>query len=153
MAMIGDHDPINYNVFVTNISGSSTTDGEFNWQQAGTTSGTPIPGIQISTGSTTVTPGTIGTIGSSQYYWDGSSWVPQQQPSPFLPPIQEPIFNDQAPPQIQVRLDARDMIDALRQYRHFLNDLEDMDDTLAQIVDDTIFGLNEAIEALERLGY
>lgn len=56
-------------------------------------------------------------------------------------------------PTLPVELDASAMLDALKSYRDFLEELEgDLDERLSRIVDDTLFGLGEAIKALELLG-
>lgn len=52
---------------------------------------------------------------------------------------------------LPVELDARGMLAAFKQYREFLEELDGLDQKHADVVSDTLFGLDEAIEALERL--
>lgn len=54
-------------------------------------------------------------------------------------------------PKIKVELDAREMLAALQEYKTFLEDLDGLENSTGEIVDDVVFGLREAIEALEKL--
>jgi hypothetical protein len=54
-------------------------------------------------------------------------------------------------PTLPIELDTSGMLAALRQYRDFLDDLDGLDQRYADAVSDTLFGLNEAIEALETI--
>lgn len=55
-------------------------------------------------------------------------------------------------PILPIELDASAMLDAFEQYRTFLEDLDGLDSKNLEIVEDTLFGLREAINALKRLG-
>lgn len=54
-------------------------------------------------------------------------------------------------PVLPIELDTSGMLNALRQYRDFLDDLDGLSQDYADAVDDTLFGLCEAIRALERI--
>jgi hypothetical protein len=56
-----------------------------------------------------------------------------------------------AAPVVQIELDASGMLLALRTYRDFLDGLDGLDPDATGIVSDTLFGLDEAIGALEQL--
>lgn len=78
--------------------------------------------------------GQIIWIMGKQYKYDETGWI---------------SLTSEAP---RVELDAQEMLLVLIQYKDFLDELEDLDSFTAQIVDDTIFGLKESIEALEKIG-
>lgn len=65
--------------------------------------------------------------------------------------VDAPTSEQVEAPALPIELDAESMLDALRQYRDFLDELDGLDQRYANAVDDTLFGLNEAIEALETL--
>lgn len=53
---------------------------------------------------------------------------------------------------LPIILDASEMLVALKSYFDFLNDLDGLDQETGNAVDDALFGLEESIRALEKLG-
>lgn len=142
----------------------------------GSSSPRPFPTVgSTTTGSSTkVTTGTLGGVSGITYPYPTTPNTPL-----FPPPIAPTVptkgmlvnildriyqFNgeDWVPfnggtrrtetPKIPVKLDASDMLQALKAYRDFLDNLDGLESKTFEIVDDVIFGLRESIEALERLG-
>jgi hypothetical protein len=85
--------------------------------------------------------GDIGIIGGVPHRYEGGIWTQ-------IEPSDETI----GAPEIRIVLDASAMLNALRAYRDFLESLDGLDQETHNIVDDTLFGLREAIEALEKIG-
>lgn len=83
--------------------------------------------------------GTLIKVGTRQLRYNGSEWEDTQGSEQI------------EAPKIRVELDGRDMLEALRRYKAFLEDIEGFDNGTGEIVDDICFGLREAIEALEKL--
>lgn len=85
--------------------------------------------------------GSIGIIGGVPHRFEKGIWVQ-------IEPSDETV----GAPEIRIVLDASAMLNALRSYRDFLDSIEGLDKETHNIVDDTLFGLREAIEALEKIG-
>jgi len=66
--------------------------------------------------------------------------------------IDAPPADVQSAEKLPIVLDATDMLIALTAYRDFLNDLDGLDQETGNAVDDALFGLDESIRALEKLG-
>lgn len=104
------------------------------------------------TATVTFTHAAIGEPNPNNTYWftNGSGNI---YPNPYQGSTTVPLPTIQTvgEPKIPVRLDATEMRKALEAYRDFLEGLDGLDQESAEVVDSTLFGLREAIEALERL--
>jgi hypothetical protein len=79
-------------------------------------------------------------IGGVPHRYEGGIWVQ-------IEPSDETV----GAPEVRIVLDATAMLKALRAYRDFLDEIRDgLDAETVKIVDDILFGLGEAIEALEK---
>lgn len=102
-----------------------------------------IPQVQIQT-PTQPTEGMLASINNKLYRYSAST-------NEWIEVVDAPVSEIAEAPQLPVELDARGMLDAFRQYHAFLDDLDGLDQRYSDAVSDVLFGLNEAIEALERL--